>query len=151
MRERSAASAVSTLRPYGLVARQAPPSRGFSGQQYWSGFPCPPPGDLPDPGIELSYFMTPALAGGFFTTSATWEDFRPNLAFREEGKRALHPRSHLEKTEKWIKWMVLLAGPFSSPPEAFLSTVPTRAHSSYAFFRPSTKRVGRKTALNAFP
>ena len=76
---------------------------------------------------------------------------KPNLAFREEGKGALHPRSHLEKPEKWIKWMVLLAGPFYSPPEAFLSTVPTGAHSSYAFFRPFTKRVGRKAALNAFP
>ena len=35
--------------------------------------PCPPPGDLPDPGIEPTSFMSPALTGGFFTTSATWE------------------------------------------------------------------------------
>ena len=34
---------------------------------------CPPPGDLPDPGIEPSSLVSPALAGGFFTTSATWE------------------------------------------------------------------------------
>ena len=34
------------------VARQAPLSMGFSRQEYWSGLPCPPPGDLPDPGIE---------------------------------------------------------------------------------------------------
>ena len=34
------------------VARQAPPSMGFSRQEYWSGLPFPPPGDLPDPGIE---------------------------------------------------------------------------------------------------
>ena len=46
---------------------------GFSRQEYWSGFPDPPPGDLPDPGIEPTSFMSPALAGGFFTTSATWE------------------------------------------------------------------------------
>ena len=37
---------------------------GFSSQEYWSGFPFPPPGDLPDPGLEP---MSPALAGGFFT------------------------------------------------------------------------------------
>ena len=49
------------------VASQTPLSMGFSRQEYWSGLPCPPPGDLPDPGIK------PALAGGFFTTSATWE------------------------------------------------------------------------------
>ena len=52
---------------------QAPLSMRFSRQEYWSGFPCPPPGDLPDPGIELESFMSPALVGVFFTTSATWE------------------------------------------------------------------------------
>ena len=47
---------------------------GFSRQEYWSGLPCPPPGDLPDPGIELeSHYMFRAVAGGFFTTSITWE------------------------------------------------------------------------------
>ena len=35
------------------VAHQAPPSMGFSKQEYWSGLPFPSPGDLPDPGIEL--------------------------------------------------------------------------------------------------
>ena len=38
---------------------------GFSSQEYWSGLPFPPPGDLPDPGIELA---SPALADGFLTT-----------------------------------------------------------------------------------
>ena len=46
---------------------------GFSKQEYWSGLPCLPPGDLADPGIKLEFLMSPALAGGFFTTSATWE------------------------------------------------------------------------------
>ena len=53
------------------VAHQAPLSMGFSRQEYWSGLPCLPPGDLPDPGIEPGSLMSPALAGGFFTTSAT--------------------------------------------------------------------------------
>ena len=35
-----------------VVARQAPLSRGFYRQEYWSELPCPPPGDLPDPGIK---------------------------------------------------------------------------------------------------
>ena len=47
------------------VAYQAPPSEGFSRQEYWSGLPFPSPGDLPNPGIKLS---SPALAGEFFTT-----------------------------------------------------------------------------------
>ena len=55
------------------TADQAPLSMGFSRQEHWSGLPCPPPGDLPDPGIESTSFMSPALAGGFFTTSTTLE------------------------------------------------------------------------------
>ena len=55
------------------VACQAPLSMGFSRQEYWSGLPCLLPGDLPDPGTEPASLMSPALAGGFFTTSATWE------------------------------------------------------------------------------
>ena len=55
------------------VACQAPLSMGFSRQEYWSGLPCPPPGDLPHPGIESLSLMSPALTGKFFTTSATWE------------------------------------------------------------------------------
>ena len=53
------------------VAHQAPLSMRFS-RQYGSGFPCPP-GDLPNPGTAPKSLMSPALAGGFFTTSATWE------------------------------------------------------------------------------
>ena len=45
------------------VTYQAPPSMGFSRQEYWSGLPFPSPGDLPHPGTEPT---SPALAGGFF-------------------------------------------------------------------------------------
>ena len=55
------------------VAHHAPLSTESSRQEYWHGLPCPPPWDLPDPGIEPGYFMSPALAGGFYTTSTTWE------------------------------------------------------------------------------
>ena len=55
------------------VALQAPLSMGFSRQEYWSGLPCPPPGDLPGPGIEPTSLTSPALTGRFFTTSATWK------------------------------------------------------------------------------
>ena len=44
---------------------------GFFSQEYWGGLPFPPPGDLPDPGIEPASPMVPALAGGFFSASAT--------------------------------------------------------------------------------
>ena len=49
------------------VTHQAPLSMGFSRQQYWSGLPCPPPGDLPDPGVEPASLISPALASGIFT------------------------------------------------------------------------------------
>ena len=49
------------------VACQAPLSVGFSRQEYWSGLPFPPSGDLPDPGIKPASLVSPALAGGFFT------------------------------------------------------------------------------------
>ena len=52
---------------------QAPLSKEFSRQEYWSGLPCPPPRDLPDPGIEPAFLTSPALASRFFTTSATWK------------------------------------------------------------------------------
>ena len=55
---------------------QAPLSMGFSRQEYWSGLPCPPPGDLPGSGIKRKSFASPASAGGFFTTSASWESRR---------------------------------------------------------------------------
>ena len=46
---------------------------GFSRQGYWSKLPCPSPGYFPNPGIQPTSLMSPALAGGFFTTSAIWE------------------------------------------------------------------------------
>ena len=50
------------------VTHQAPLSMEFSRQEYWSGLPFPTPGDLPNPGIEPTSHVSPALAGGFFTT-----------------------------------------------------------------------------------
>ena len=50
------------------VACLASLSIGFSRQEYWSGLPCPSPGDLPDPGTESQSLVSPALIGGFFTS-----------------------------------------------------------------------------------
>ena len=51
-----------------IVVCQGPLSMGFSRKEYWSGWPYPPPGDLPDPRIKPTSLMSPALAGGFFPT-----------------------------------------------------------------------------------
>ena len=49
------------------IARQAPLSMGFPRQEYWSGWPFPSPGDLPNPGIKNASLVSPALAGILFT------------------------------------------------------------------------------------
>ena len=52
------------------VAHQAPLFMRFSRQEDWSALPCPPPGDLPNPGIKPAFLKSPALAVSFFPTSA---------------------------------------------------------------------------------
>ena len=61
-----------------VIAHQVPLSMGFSRQEYSSRLPCPPPRDLPDPGVEPASLMSLSLADGFFTASPIWE--APNVA-----------------------------------------------------------------------
>ena len=71
---------------------QAPLSMGFSRQEHWSGLPFPPPGDLPDPGVEPT---SPALAGGLFTTEPSGKHKIGTIWEQSEGdanpKRAKEP------------------------------------------------------------
>ena len=60
-------SRVRLLATSWTVARQAPPSMAFPGQEYWRGVPFPSP-DLPDPGIRPESSLSLALVGGFFAT-----------------------------------------------------------------------------------
>ena len=58
------------------AVHQAPSSLGFSRQEHWTGLTCPPPGHLPNSGKltpKLTPLVSPALADGFFSGSATWE------------------------------------------------------------------------------
>ena len=64
---------------------------GFSRQEYWSGLPCSPPGDLPHPGIKPLSLMSPTLVGGFFTTSTTWEAPPSALGLANEDETDTHP------------------------------------------------------------
>ena len=65
----SRSSPVRLLVTLWTVARQTPLSVGSSRREGWRWLPCPSPGDLPDPGVELASPTSPALSGGFFTTS----------------------------------------------------------------------------------
>ena len=87
------------------VARQAPLSMEFS-RQYWNGLPFPPLVDLHNPGIKLISFMSPTLAGRFFTTSTTWE-----FPWREGSKRGPARPSGSGKTSTAYPGLVGLSGP----------------------------------------
>ena len=65
----------------------------FFRQEYWSGLPFPSPGDRPNPGIEPGSFTSPALAGRFYTSRATWEALK-----EEKGNRCqwLHSAAALK-------------------------------------------------------
>ena len=80
------------------VAHQAPLSRGFSRQEYWSVLPGPLPGDPPNPGIEPESLMSPALSGGFFTTNATWE---------AQGNRTESKQHILQRRSATLPWQHL--------------------------------------------
>ena len=77
------------------VVHQAPPYVRFSRQEYWSGLPFPPPGDLPDPGIEPASLMSPALAGGFFTVV---------LPGTEPGGHPTRSFSNHFASRAWLVW-----------------------------------------------
>ena len=116
-RIQSSSSGVCVLRRFSFVwlfvipwtvASQAPLSMGFSRQEYWNGLPCPPPGDLPDPGIEPGSLTSPALAGKFFTTNATWEahssSSSQSIFFWGTIKPLLNRRlvDHQTRYSKWV-------------------------------------------------
>ena len=82
----------------GTVVFHAPLSMGFSRQEYWSGLPCPPPGDLPSPGTEPTSLLSPALVGRFFTSSATWE---ASVNCNSQMKRHKAWRQTFRRKKKW--------------------------------------------------
>ena len=89
------------------AARQGLLSMGFSRQEYWSGLPHPPPGDLPNPGIEPASLASPALAGRFFTTNASWE-VPPNSTNISKKKKknlglANGALTRMMQAESWIQ------------------------------------------------
>ena len=99
-----------SLRLYGLC--QAPLSMGFPRQEYWSGLPFPSPGDFPDPGTEPESLTSPALAGGFFTTSATIQVC--NYWGRKGGENAgRERRRYIERDELDRERERLILNPYS--------------------------------------
>ena len=69
------------------VAHQIPLFMDFPRQEYWSGLPFPPPGDLSHPRTKSTSLTSPAVAGGFFTTSTTCEAPRRRLVTRNKERK----------------------------------------------------------------
>ena len=111
------------------AAYQAPLSMEFSRQEYWSGLPCPPPGSLPDPGIEPTSLRSPALSGGFFTTSVPWEVHNLVLTNTLTMKE-------MQQANRNCGWMFCC---FRAVPDSFLSprAVPIPSFSPAFLYHPS--------------
>ena len=69
-----------------MGCHQASLSMGFSRQEYGSGWPFPPPGDLPNPGMEPTSSASPALEGGFFTTALPGKPHPDNTTIQEDSR-----------------------------------------------------------------
>ena len=90
------------------VAYQSSLSMGFFRQENWSGLPFPPPGNVSNPGIEPVSFMSPALAGRFFTTSDTWEvtfgySLTCHTCISQPGKNAVHRNILMVPVRSWTE------------------------------------------------
>ena len=103
-------SCVQLCATLGSVALQAPLYMGFSRQERWGGLPCPPPGDLPNSRTEPWSLMSPALAGRFFTTRATWS---PTSGYFPSFPRWLCSCSLLYHTAKMLGDFNILVGNLS--------------------------------------
>ena len=84
----------------------------FSRHKYWSSLPIPTPGDLPNPGIEPTSLVSPASAGGFFTTSATWEAIYVYLIrFAIQQKLTQHWKATIPSVKKKSKRCQVFSSP----------------------------------------
>ena len=104
------------------IARQAPLSMGFFGQEYWSGLPCPPTGDLSDSGIKPASLTSPALAGMFFVVvQSLSQKIKICLCDPKDcntpGFPVLHYLPELAQTHvHWVSDAIQPSHPLSSPP-----------------------------------
>ena len=85
----------ATLR---TIARWSPLSMGFFRQEHWNGLLCPPPGNLPNPGIKPASLPFPSLADWLFTINATWEALPATLLY-SRNPRDMRVQSTFPSTE----------------------------------------------------
>ena len=94
------------------VAHQAPLSMGFSSQEYWSGLPCPPPKDLPDPGIKPECPVAPTLQLDFLPLSHRGSPSLFSASFKWAIKQRKGEKFHLIQKLSFVSIAVLLVREF---------------------------------------
>ena len=150
------------------VAHQAPLSVGFSRQEYWRELPRPPLGDFSDPGIKPVSLTSPALAGRFFTTSATWEAWEKSFSSVQFSSVA-HPcptpwtaahQASLSFTNSWslLKLMSIESvmpsnqSPSVIPFSSHLQSFPASGSFPVSqFFVPGGQSIGVSASASVFP
>ena len=93
------------------VARQAPLSIGFSRQEYWSGLPCPPPGDFPNPGIkprssalQADYLSSEPPGKPKNTGVGSLSLLQGNFPTQESNQGLLHCTRNQTRLSWWLRW-----------------------------------------------
>ena len=121
---------------------------GCSRQEYWSGLPFPPPGDLLDPGIEPTSLLSPALTGEFFTLVPPGKPGKPPFGLtapKGNSSRVIRMNGVI----KWEECLVILNKPLSNTP-AFVHEVtfrkPPRMRAGSSRANPVLRRLARSAS-----
>ena len=119
------------------VAYQVPPFMGFSRQEYWTGLPCPPPGDLPNPGTKPKYptlqvdslpSKPPENSNYILYTYATLRYMSCRKQTAEHRGRLIHCRSHSVTHRTGIRPQALDSEAVCPPPDKLLFPAHTLSH-----------------------
>ena len=121
----SVTSCVQLFVPPWIVARQGPPSMEFSRQEYWSGLPFPPPGDILSPGIEPESPASPALQAGAIREDPSC----PETYIEAIKHRILFYKSHHVCCTESLSCVRLFATPCTAAHQVLLSMGFTRQES----------------------
>ena len=133
---------------------------GFSRQEYWSGLPFPPPGNLPNPGIEPVSLMSPALVGRFFMTTATSVQFSHSVVsnslqphkLQQAGLRVHHQLLEFSQNNvHWVSDAFQPSHPLSSPSSAPQSLTASESFPMSQLFTWGGQNIGISALASFLP